>query len=178
MVFLKVDYDRLTVAIEPFLVVLRAVLEALRTCLSGCSSMMLKRLQTARKSVLDPVAHPRSRAFPAPFSGSAPIQRSDNILSLSRGIIRLSRDRVASIFFRDSYFWYQSCSGVIMELPLQHPVSIPPEAIMSAKRRRKIYGVRRESRRPRGWTRWFQEGLLETESAGSIRLRTVLWGQK
>jgi hypothetical protein len=49
---------------------------------------------------------------------------------------------------------------------------------MSAKKRRKIYGVRRETRRPRGWTRWFQEGLFETESANSIRLRTVLWGQK
>jgi hypothetical protein len=49
---------------------------------------------------------------------------------------------------------------------------------MSAKRRRKIYGVRRETRRPRGWTRWFQEGLFETEAAGGIRLRTVLWGQK
>lgn len=49
---------------------------------------------------------------------------------------------------------------------------------MSAKKRRKIYGVRRETRRPRGWTRWFQEGFLETDSAGSIRLRTALWGQK
>ena len=49
---------------------------------------------------------------------------------------------------------------------------------MSAKKRRKIYGVRRETRRPRGWTRWFQEGLFETESANSIRLRTVLWGPK
>jgi hypothetical protein len=49
---------------------------------------------------------------------------------------------------------------------------------MSAKKRRKIYGVRRETRRPRGWTRWFNEGLLEAEMAGGIRLRTVLWGQK
>ena len=49
---------------------------------------------------------------------------------------------------------------------------------MSAKKRRKIYGVRRETRRPRGWTRWFQEGLFETESSNSIRLRTTLWGQK
>ncbi|APW62020.1 hypothetical protein BSF38_03552 [Paludisphaera borealis] len=49
---------------------------------------------------------------------------------------------------------------------------------MSPKKRRKIYGVRRESRRTRGWTRWFQEGLLEAESAGGIRLRSVLWGQK
>jgi len=47
---------------------------------------------------------------------------------------------------------------------------------MSAKKRRKIYGVRRETRRPRGWTRWFQKGLFETELANSIRLRTVLWG--
>jgi len=52
------------------------------------------------------------------------------------------------------------------------------ESTMSAKRRRKVYGVRRESRRPRGWTRWFHEGLLEADLAGSVRLRTVLWGQK
>lgn len=49
---------------------------------------------------------------------------------------------------------------------------------MSPKRRRKVYGVRRESRRSRGWTRWFHEGLFEAEPAGSVRLRTVLWGQK
>ncbi len=49
---------------------------------------------------------------------------------------------------------------------------------MSAKQRRKIYGVRRETRRSRGWTRWFQEGFFETEPAYSIRLRTVLWGHK
>jgi hypothetical protein len=49
---------------------------------------------------------------------------------------------------------------------------------MSAKKRRKVYGVRRETRRSRGWTRWFNEGLLETDGAGSIRLRTVLWSQK
>ena len=55
--------------------------------------------------------------------------------------------------------------------------TIPTEATMIAKKRRKIYGVRRETRRSRGWTRWFQEGLFETASANSIRLRTVLWGQ-
>jgi hypothetical protein len=49
---------------------------------------------------------------------------------------------------------------------------------MSAKKRRKVFGVRRETRRPRGWTRWFNEGLLESEPAGSVRLRTVLWGPK
>jgi hypothetical protein len=66
-----------------------------------------------------------------------------------------------------------------MLMAFQHLLSpFPTEATMSAKRRRKIYGVRRETRRPRGWTRWFQEGLFETEAAGGIRLRTVLWGQK
>jgi hypothetical protein len=55
---------------------------------------------------------------------------------------------------------------------------LPSEAIMSAKKRRKVFGVRRETRRPRGWTRWFHEGLLEAEPAGSVRLRTVLWGPK
>ncbi len=49
---------------------------------------------------------------------------------------------------------------------------------MSAKKRRKVFGVRRETRRPRGWTRWFNEGLLEAEPTGSVRLRTVLWGPK
>jgi hypothetical protein len=49
---------------------------------------------------------------------------------------------------------------------------------MSAKKRRKIYGVRRETRRPRGWTRWFQEGLTEGDPLGSIRLKTVLFGPK
>jgi hypothetical protein len=47
---------------------------------------------------------------------------------------------------------------------------------MSARKRRKIQGVRREHRRPRGWTRWFRDGLLEAEPAGGVRLRTTLWG--
>ena len=55
---------------------------------------------------------------------------------------------------------------------------LPSEAIMSAKKRRKVFGVRRETRRPRGWTRWFHEGLFESETVGSVRLCTVLWGQK
>jgi hypothetical protein len=50
---------------------------------------------------------------------------------------------------------------------------------MSSKQRRKMYGIRRERRRPRGWTRWFNEGLIDTEAAqqGGVRLRTVLWGK-
>jgi hypothetical protein len=50
---------------------------------------------------------------------------------------------------------------------------------MSAKQRRKLYGIRRETRRPRGWTRWFNEGMLNSDSepAGSVRLRTTLWGK-
>ncbi len=50
---------------------------------------------------------------------------------------------------------------------------------MSAKQRRKIYGIRRERRRPRGWTRWFNEGMLEAgaEATGGVRLRTTLWGK-
>jgi hypothetical protein len=57
---------------------------------------------------------------------------------------------------------------------------LPTELTMSAKKRRKLNGVRRESRRPRDWTRWFQEGLIEADpaAAGSIRLRAFLWGQK
>ena len=49
---------------------------------------------------------------------------------------------------------------------------------MSAKKRRKVNGMRRETRRPRGWTRWFNEGLFEIDVAGSVRLRSLLWGQK
>ena len=49
---------------------------------------------------------------------------------------------------------------------------------MSAKQRRKIYGIRRETRRPRGWTRWFHEGMLDAEGTGGVRCRTTLWGQK
>lgn len=47
---------------------------------------------------------------------------------------------------------------------------------MSAKQRRKLYGVRRESKRPRDWARWYREGLLETDIPSSVRLRTTLWG--
>ena len=49
---------------------------------------------------------------------------------------------------------------------------------MSSKQRRKLYGIRRERRRPRGWTRWFHEGLIEAEAAqAGVRLRTILWGK-
>jgi hypothetical protein len=58
------------------------------------------------------------------------------------------------------------------------PVFFPTEQAMSAKKRRKVYGVRRETRRPRGWTRWFNEGLLDIDVAGSVRLRSVLWEHK
>jgi hypothetical protein len=48
---------------------------------------------------------------------------------------------------------------------------------MSSKQRRKLYGIRRERRRPRGWTRWFHEGLIDAEGAHGVRLRTILWGK-
>ena len=47
---------------------------------------------------------------------------------------------------------------------------------MSPKQRRKFRGFRRDSRRPREWTRWFREGVLESEARGSLRLRTILAG--
>jgi hypothetical protein len=47
---------------------------------------------------------------------------------------------------------------------------------MSAKQRRKVFGVRRESRRPRDWTRWYREGLIELENASSVRVSTAIWG--
>jgi hypothetical protein len=47
---------------------------------------------------------------------------------------------------------------------------------MSPKQRRKFRGARRGNRRPRDWTRWFREGVLDPESRGSLRLRTILTG--
>lgn len=47
---------------------------------------------------------------------------------------------------------------------------------MSAKKRRKLNGIRRESRRPRDWARWLREGLLDAGPMGGVRLRTTLWG--
>ena len=47
---------------------------------------------------------------------------------------------------------------------------------MSPKQRRKFRGSRRVSRRPREWTRWFREGVLDLEPRGSVRLRSTLIG--
>jgi hypothetical protein len=47
---------------------------------------------------------------------------------------------------------------------------------MSAKKRRKHQGVRREHLRPRGWARWFRDGLFDDAPHGGVRLRTTLWG--
>ena len=47
---------------------------------------------------------------------------------------------------------------------------------MSPKQRRKFRGSRQGNRRPRDWTRWFREGVLDAESRGSLRLRTILTG--
>ena len=47
---------------------------------------------------------------------------------------------------------------------------------MSPKQRRKSRGSRRVSCRPRDWTRWFREGMLEAEPRGSVRLRSTLFG--
>ncbi len=47
---------------------------------------------------------------------------------------------------------------------------------MSPKQRRKFRGSRRLSRRPRDWTRWFREGMLDIGPRGSLRLRTMLTG--
>ena len=53
---------------------------------------------------------------------------------------------------------------------------MPEEEPMSTKKRRKVHGTRRETRRPRGWTRWFRDGLLEGETLGVARLSTTIWG--
>jgi hypothetical protein len=47
---------------------------------------------------------------------------------------------------------------------------------MSTKQRRKAQRSNKHVQRPRGWTRWYHEGLLEAEPGGGIRLRTTLWG--
>lgn len=73
--------------------------------------------------------------------------------------------------------WYAACDILRSSMSFDRSKS-PTEATMSPKKRRKIYGVRREARRTRGWTRWFQEGMFDADSAGSIRLRSVLFGQK
>ena len=73
--------------------------------------------------------------------------------------------------------WHSTCDVEYTE-GQKCPVFFPTEAAMSAKKRRKVYGVRRETRRPRGWTRWFNEGLLDLDVAGSVRLRSVLWEHK
>jgi len=99
-------------------------------------------------------------------------------LMASKPRMGLAKCGETSTAWRDSWLWYWACViRVRSDFPF-FPISFPQEATMSAKQRRKVYGVRRESRRPRGWTRWFHEGLLEAEPAGSVRLRTVLWGQK
>jgi hypothetical protein len=45
---------------------------------------------------------------------------------------------------------------------------------MSPKQQKKFRGVRRVNRRPRGWARWFREGLLDFEPRGGMRLRLAL----
>jgi hypothetical protein len=45
---------------------------------------------------------------------------------------------------------------------------------MSPKQQRKFRGIRRVNRRPRGWGRWFRDGLLDFEPRGSMRLRLAL----
>jgi hypothetical protein len=45
---------------------------------------------------------------------------------------------------------------------------------MSPKQQRKFRGIRRVNRRPRGWARWFRDGLLDMEPRGGMRLRLAL----
>jgi len=124
-------------------------------------------------------------AIGLPFQGSDTISKSSNVLRQLQGLTPLVGGGILHPFSR-----IRVC-GIGLALNKkricrkpQHPhfhiscYTFPTEATMSAKKRRKIYGVRRETRRTRGWTRWFQEGFFETELANSIRLRTVLWGQK
>ena len=62
--------------------------------------------------------------------------------------------------------------ALVFHFPFSGPVQ--EEIDMSPKQRRKFRGSRRTNRRPRDWTRWFREGVLETEARGSLRLRTIL----
>ena len=45
---------------------------------------------------------------------------------------------------------------------------------MSPKQQRKFRGIRRVNRRPRGWARWFRDGLLDLEPRGGMRLRLAI----
>ena len=66
---------------------------------------------------------------------------------------------------------------LLANTPAFSPPQINSEALnMSAKKRRKIHGIRREFRRPRGWTRWYLDGLLDEGPMGGVRLCTTLWG--
>jgi hypothetical protein len=47
---------------------------------------------------------------------------------------------------------------------------------MSSKQRRKFRSSRRVFSRPRDWTRWYRDGVLDVEPRGSVRLRTVVTG--
>ena len=49
---------------------------------------------------------------------------------------------------------------------------------MSPKQQRKFRGFRRNARRPRDWTRWFRQGLLDAVPRGSVRLRSSLMGAR
>jgi hypothetical protein len=49
---------------------------------------------------------------------------------------------------------------------------------MSPKQQRKFRGIRRLNRRPRGWSRWFRDGLLELEPRGGMRVRLAISGTR
>ena len=121
------------------------------------------------------------------FRGGSFISNATRILRQLTGLTPSGSGGILNPILTDSCLWYRGLLSKVrddLSRPARGPITsclsfpFPTEATMSAKKRRKIYGVRRETRRPRGWTRWFQEGLFETESSNSIRLRTTLWGQK
>jgi hypothetical protein len=89
--------------------------------------------------------------------------------------------RRVRIEFRDPgenwAFGIPVASGGLRRISMSSMAPFSKEVPMSSKQRRKLYGIRRERRRPRGWTRWFHEGLMDSEASGGVRLRTILWGK-
>jgi len=61
--------------------------------------------------------------------------------------------------------------AVKVDRPVPHLLG---DSHMSPKQQRKFRGIRRVNRRPRGWARWFRDGLLELEPRGGMRLRLAI----
>src|SRR4051812_38387153 len=97
-------------------------------------------------------------AEPRPGGASSPGDSMSRILAKIRGNTGTHAgtptDRLGPRSFSPTggREWYGGCDGSPPFLSFGKS-DLHSEATMSPKKRRKIYGVRRESRRTRGWTR-------------------------